>query len=74
MSHPGDSDYWDPVSTSIDPNLDTRPGIYRNFGHSGLTIYFQSVLMVSFATKNLNLIVETLHTIQLERNENAVLQ
>ena len=28
MSHPGDSDYWDPVSTSIDPNLDTRPGNY----------------------------------------------
>ena len=26
MSHPGDSDYWDPVSTSIDPVLDTRPG------------------------------------------------
>lgn len=25
MSHPGDLDYWDPVSTSIDPVLDTRP-------------------------------------------------
>ena len=29
MSHPGDSDYWDPVSTSIDPALDTRPGKFR---------------------------------------------
>ena len=26
FSHPGDMDYWDPVSTSIDPDLDTRPG------------------------------------------------
>ena len=26
MSHPGDPDYWDPVNTSIDPHLDTRPG------------------------------------------------
>ena len=31
MSHPGDSDYWDPVSTSIDPVLDTRPGNFRLF-------------------------------------------